>query len=200
MSYTIINGDCLIHHGIKGQKWGVRRFQNEDGSLTEDGRRRYNKENFKEFRKETKRGREETSMTKRFFNANKDLSDRMSSVAEKARVADSKYYDIDNATAESYVIDGENSKRYKNLSRQREKAANKANSAWEEKAALWDEMLSKGQSFLNENLGEYKNKKISGLNVRGGKNTVEKLFFSDIEQNWYKHVKGGDQELDDWTR
>lgn len=27
----------LYHHGIKGQKWGVRRYQNEDGSLTEEG-------------------------------------------------------------------------------------------------------------------------------------------------------------------
>lgn len=31
----------LYHFGIKGQKWGVRRFQNEDGSLTKEGIKRY---------------------------------------------------------------------------------------------------------------------------------------------------------------
>lgn len=31
----------LYHHGIKGQRWGVRRFQNKDGSLTAKGRKRY---------------------------------------------------------------------------------------------------------------------------------------------------------------
>lgn len=33
----------LYHHGILGQKWGVRRYQNLDGSLTAAGRKRYSK-------------------------------------------------------------------------------------------------------------------------------------------------------------
>lgn len=33
--------DSLAHHGIKGQKWGVRRYQNSDGTLTAEGRARY---------------------------------------------------------------------------------------------------------------------------------------------------------------
>ena len=33
-------GAYLAHHGVKGQRWGVRRFQNPDGSLTEKGKRR----------------------------------------------------------------------------------------------------------------------------------------------------------------
>jgi hypothetical protein len=33
----------LIHHGIKGQRWGIRRYQNADGSLTLAGKKRYTK-------------------------------------------------------------------------------------------------------------------------------------------------------------
>ena len=35
----------LQHHGIKGQKWGIRRFQNKDGSLTPAGRKRQKQDN-----------------------------------------------------------------------------------------------------------------------------------------------------------
>lgn len=34
----------MYHHGIKGQKWGYRKYQNEDGTLTAEGKIRYSKE------------------------------------------------------------------------------------------------------------------------------------------------------------
>lgn len=41
MEIKRIKPDELYHHGIKGQRWGVRRYQNTDGSLTSRGRQQY---------------------------------------------------------------------------------------------------------------------------------------------------------------
>ena len=50
MEFTSWNPRYLEHHGIKGQKWGVRRYQNEDGTLTALGKLRGGREARKENR------------------------------------------------------------------------------------------------------------------------------------------------------
>lgn len=46
--------DELYHHGIKGQKWGIRRYQNPDGTLTAAGKARYAEEDSKSYIKNKK--------------------------------------------------------------------------------------------------------------------------------------------------
>ena len=41
LAYSDKDLNELFHHGVKGQKWGVRRYQNQDGTLTEEGKSRY---------------------------------------------------------------------------------------------------------------------------------------------------------------
>ena len=75
MSYTLNitqNGE-LAHHGIKGMHWGVRRYQNADGSYTSAGRARYGVGNAR-------------------TNKEKDTSKRLKSEIDKA-VKNEKYYE-----------------------------------------------------------------------------------------------------------
>lgn len=49
--------DYLCHHGILGMHWGIRRYQNKDGSLTAEGKQRYGSEaNFKKYQNTVNKG------------------------------------------------------------------------------------------------------------------------------------------------
>lgn len=66
----------LYHHGIHGQKWGVRRFQNPDGSYTPAGKKRYAKLDSYRAKLERKAGdraRERTNAAKRYEDDVSDL-------------------------------------------------------------------------------------------------------------------------------
>ncbi len=59
----------LQHYGILGQKWGVRRYENKDGTLTEEGKKRY---------KINKNGRpEDRESAKLYLTESKKMTNRM---------------------------------------------------------------------------------------------------------------------------
>lgn len=63
----------IQHHGIKGQKWGRRRYQNKDGSLTPAGEKRYGtKENFEsQYDEDVKTG---LKATKKAVDGSKEMT------------------------------------------------------------------------------------------------------------------------------
>lgn len=65
----------LAHHGVKGQKWGVRRYQNEDGSYTDAGRVRYGKQAARKYYKidRLKRKQENTESFSKYRHLDKKI-------------------------------------------------------------------------------------------------------------------------------
>lgn len=72
----------LSHHGIRGMRWGVRRYQNKDGSLTNAGKRRYNRDKLDENNSKLEANpnkwvRQDISRSKKLVDASKTMSDEL---------------------------------------------------------------------------------------------------------------------------
>lgn len=65
MSYKVVFEDELYHHGVKGQRWGVRRYRNEDGTLTAAGKAHYDikeaKSEYKQAQKSLRRAQRDVT-------------------------------------------------------------------------------------------------------------------------------------------
>lgn len=83
----IYETNSLYHHGIKGMKWGVRRYQNKDGSLTPAGKKRYDNMSDdklqKTLYKQVKKARAAQSDWSNQWNVNNTIGNHSKAAQEK---------------------------------------------------------------------------------------------------------------------
>ena len=85
-----MNNDELYHHGILGMKWGVRRYQNADGTLTAKGKARYMKVESSEHLQKS-----ETKKARKILNAHVNMDPRYalsySNMSKKSQAKAKRY-------------------------------------------------------------------------------------------------------------
>lgn len=87
MDYIIQDGE-LYHHGIPGMKWGVRRFQNKDGSLTQAGKKRISRKQKKALEKARKAKHDKAEAAKKAKQEQEDFEKNKKKAIESGSAAD----------------------------------------------------------------------------------------------------------------
>lgn len=93
------NNESLAHFGIFGMKWGVRRYQNEDGTLTEEGKKRYSMrekdvEYAKEYaKKELSSDKKRLSFWNKEVQKSRDIPVTKEGIKSRIHISDTDYED-----------------------------------------------------------------------------------------------------------
>jgi hypothetical protein len=111
--YNNYSEDYLMHYGVKGMKWGVRRYQKKDGTLTAKGKKRLSKD----YKKLVDKAKEEVTKnaTNRYVNAHNKTADEMNNGLIDKYNSDYKKKLGSKAKGHDYLNDEEYNKGYEKL-------------------------------------------------------------------------------------
>lgn len=188
----------LYHHGIKGQKWGVRRFQNVDGSLTAKGAKRYGVSSEGEVYKKSRRTRQ---LEKQNEFAKKAVAsyDPIRGVGVKTKRGKTILTADDVETLRNAEV-----KDQQKIQNRMEKSSNRDLAKVQAKAAAKDikEDYSRGSKIAtNLLLGPFANTGISRLQAAGlsrGKAILAEAFLGPLLAIPAASIMAGDRADKDW--
>ncbi len=187
----------LAHHGILGQRWGVRRYQYEDGTLTEEGRKRYGVEGNRTAKQlenrlndyelavaKNKRSIRKNAMTNRLGTGDKEIyrkrvSDGEKEISKLLKEAKKAGYSVESEDIRKIVNDNED----------------RLQNAVFALMPYWNIPLSLGnaiakRTFLRDQFEQtYKKHKVTDPNEEKGKSSKKKL---DKEDGYSEEKKARD--------
>ena len=154
----------LSHHGILGQKWGVRRYQNADGSLTAAGKKRASSD----YKKESVAGDKDLmkNYTQLYVDAHNKTADKLNSGGIEKFNAEQKKKHGDNFSSRKEYEEEYEKLVDKMLSEEFEKAMydfQRSNTHYQKADALvqkygmekWDDLAKRNEAFLSKLRSKY---------------------------------------------
>lgn len=102
--------DYISHFGVKGMKWGIRRYQNRDGSLTPEGRKRYGRSEDSEIVRELRKkpvsamSNQELETVIRRMNLERQYRDLKSSEINSGKKKAKEVLDYANTASQFYNL------------------------------------------------------------------------------------------------
>lgn len=185
--------DELYHHGIKGMKWGIRRYQNKDGSLTNAGKKRRSLGETVHDYKVNKQRKKSLEKARAAKEKKAEAERKHKEAFEKGKLSPKKMTNEELAAATKRLQDEQ---KYQEAMLETRPMRRLMDKAW--KDAIVPGITKGGEELVKKAMLEYGGKAL-GLNKKEAKSAYDLLKEENDIAKWKKDIAENKQKLRDAT-